>query len=210
MANWFQYLLLVRCNVCRQFRVLAYCFGLLLPCQGVWAENSGSTKDVDSELFELGLTAGVLNIQDFGSEFVTGVNGTFRASEDFFLQINYLQADVGLSSFEKKVIGKIAPDRAFKHYDLLVGYNLFQGEVFYGSGSGLSSLYLVAGVGDTSFGGESGFTYTFGAGYQMALSRRFALRFDYRDYLYNTSLLTGDSEELTVDAHMSIGLSWQF
>ncbi len=210
MANRFQHLLLGRSSICRQLNRVVYCLALLLPCYDLRAESSGSIKDVDTELFEFGLTVGVINKQDFGSEFVVGFNGTFKASEDFFLQLNYLQTDVGVSSYEKiSSVGRLTGDRMFRHYDLVVGLNIFQGEVF-GDGAGLSSLYLVGGVGDTSFLDKSGFTYTLGIGYQMALSRRSTLRFDYRDYLYNTKVLTGDSEELSIDVHMSAGWSWLF
>lgn len=48
-----------------------------------------SEDDIDTEFFEIGVYAGVLNIDNFGSEAVYGVNASFHATEDFFLQGNY-------------------------------------------------------------------------------------------------------------------------
>lgn len=209
MANRLQHVLLKR-FIKRLSVIATVSVGVLTPWQASFADDIGSTKDIDTEFFDLGLTAGVINIENFGSELIMGLSGTFKATEDFFLQLNYQQADAGYSSYEKALDISLRPDRTYKHYDLLLGYNVFQGEVFSGKAAGLSSLYLVAGVGDTAFGSDSAFTYTFGLGYQMALSRRTMLRLDYRDYMYESSLDTGDSEELVVDVHMSAGLSWLF
>ena len=113
----------------------------------VFADESVTTdiSDINNEVFELGVFAGIINIEDFGSEFVPGISATFRASEDFFIQYNYLQTDVSPSSYENNQ-GKLfdGDDRTFKHYDLLIGYNLFQGEFFPSPPkANLSSLYVV-------------------------------------------------------------------
>lgn len=167
--------------------------------------------DINSEVFELGLVVGLVNIADFNGETAVGISATFRASEDFFLQYNFIQADASPSSFEKSQ-GLLfeGGDRTFRHYDLLVGYNLFQGEFFpSGSQARLSALYLVGGVGETQFGGEESFSYTAGVGYQIALTRRIIARFDYRSYIY-TSNLVADEDQTVNSAQLSAGLSFLF
>lgn len=168
-------------------------------------------SDLNSEVFELGLFAGIFNIGDFGSEWALGVSAGFQASEDFFLQYNYLRCDAGLSSFEKSQGSYFSgADRKFVHYDLLVGYNLFQGEMYPSEGvANLSSFYLVGGVGDTQFGDEASFTYTVGLGYQIALTRRFILHIDYRNYIYDSALIRG-TEETTQNTLFSAGLNYLF
>ncbi len=169
-------------------------------------------SNINNEVFELGLFAGVINIEDFGSEFAPGISATFRASEDFFIQYNYLQASVGLSSYEQGtgVNYFTGGDRDFVHYDLLVGYNLFQGEFFPSPPkASLSTLYLVAGVGDTEFGGESKITYTVGVGYQVALTRRFAIHFDFRDYIYKSTVISTDERQVQT-TQISSGLKFAF
>lgn len=168
---------------------------------------------VNSELFDIGFVAGVISLEDFPSEFVIGANITFKASEDFFLQYNYVQSDISESSFEKNPA--FTPldldDRTFEHYDLLLGYNLLQGEFFAsGDSAHLSALYLVGGIGDTDFGGEENFTYTLGVGYQIEFFRKVLVRFDYRDYIYQTSLVVGGEEETVHNNQISLGLGYLF
>jgi len=180
----------------------------MLFAQSSESGMSGDVRSVNREFFELGVNAGVLNIEDFGSEYSLGANLLFHATEDFFLQFNYLQADTGLSSFEQSQ-GKLFDDedRTFSHFDLLVGYRLFQAEFFPREGvAKISSLYLVGGVGDTDFGGEAAFTYTFGAGYEIGISRSFILRFDYRHYMYRSNLLGKDKE--THNGGFMVGINY--
>jgi outer membrane beta-barrel protein len=169
--------------------------------------------DIDNEVFELGIFTGMLNIEDFGSQFFApGISAKFRASEDFFIEYNYLKAKVTESAYEKSsgfkfVDGK---DRTFKHYDLLVGYNLFQGEFFPTTDkANLSTLYLVAGVGDTEFGGEANMTYTLGVGYEVAITRSILFHFDFKDYIYKSNLVL-DKERSVSATQISTGLKYAF
>ncbi len=174
-------------------------------------EDEVKASDLNREVFELGMFAGVLNIGDFNSEWVVGLSASFQASEDFFLQYNYLQTDADLSSFEQSQGQYFSGnDRKFVHYDLLVGYNLFQGEIYPEDGrADLSSFYIVGGVGDTRFGGEASFTITVGVGYQFALTRSFIFRADYRNYIYESALIRG-KETTTNNSQFSVGLNYLF
>lgn len=172
--------------------------------------QSGSFDTVDNEFFELGVNTGLINIEDFTSELTVGANVTFKATEDFFLQFNYQRAEAGLSSFEKSQ-GRLfsGSDREFKHYDLLLGFNLFQAEFFAREGQpNLSAFYLVGGVGNTDFGGEGSFTYTLGAGYQVAIARKIVLRLDYRDYIYTSNLIA--EKKTTHNAGYTFGVGYLF
>lgn len=169
-----------------------------------------SANNIETEYFDVGLYTGVLNIEDFSSELVYGINVTFNANENYFIQFNYLSADTGLSSFEESQ-GQLftGSDRTFKHFDFLLGYNLFLGEHFTtDTVTKLSSLYLVAGVGDTDFGGEESFTFTVGLGYQIALKRNILLRMDYRDYIYKTNIIGEDNS--THNTQLTVGVSYLF
>lgn len=182
---------------------------LVLFCslQAVSADSDGR---IDGEFFEIGAYTGILNIQDFNSEFLVGVVSTFKASEDLFLQFNYMQADTSASSFELSQ-GQIfsGADRKFSHYDFLLGYNLLQGEFFGSKENGaFSALYVVSGVGETDFGGESNFTLTVGLGYQFAIKRRFVARLDFRDHIFKSSLILED--EATHNTQITAGLSYLF
>ncbi len=167
------------------------------------------TLDIDTEFFEVGVSAGVLDVEDFGSELTMGVYATFRATEDFFLQSNYVQTRVSYSSVESGPQGPFSGNRNYRHYNLLLGYNLFQGEVFRGEYSGLAGLYLVGGVGDTKFMDEANFTYIYGIGYQLSVSRKWTIRVDYHNYQYDSIVI--DQLQTKVDnTHLLIGGSYMF
>jgi outer membrane beta-barrel protein len=172
--------------------------------------DSNGMSDINNEVFELGVFVGIVNIEDFSSEIAPGISATFRASEDYFIQYNFLTTDVSLSSYEKSQGSFTSSDRSFVHYDLLVGYNFFQGEFFTsGTKAGLSTLYLVAGVGNTKFGGESNFTYTIGAGYEVALTRHLSINFDFRDYIYESNLIY-TNETAVNSTQISAGVKYSF
>lgn len=196
-------------NCLRYWGRMVLCPLLLAAGMSVQAdEGYGRLKN---EALEFGVFTGVINIDNFGSEWVAGVSATFHASEDFFLQYNYLQTDVGLSSFEKSQGSYFSgSDRRFSHYDLLVGYNILQAEVYPRPGlANMSALYVIGGVGETRFGDEEAFTFTYGLGYQVALWRELILRVDYRNHSYDSSLVRG-SEKTNQNTQFSIGLSYLF
>ena len=206
MESWFQRLFLISAKAAFALSLLNS--NVCLADDHTDQANDGAT--IDSEYFDAGLFTGVLNIEDFNSEFIVGANVTFNANEDFFMQFNYFQTDASLSSYEK-IEGPYfsGSDRDFTHFDFLVGYNLFLGEQFFSDTKAkLSSLYLVAGVGDTDFGGEGSFTYTAGIGYQVALKRTWLMRIDFRDYIYDTNII---GEDTTVhNTSLTASLSYLF
>ncbi len=204
MENWIQHFLL-------KTRAVALAGLVFAPVALAQEPGSSSAHRIDSEVFDLGVTAGVVNIADFNGEWALGVSATFQASENFFLQYNFIQADSSPSAYENSQ-GLLfdGGDRTFRHYDLLVGYRLFQGEFFAaGERARLSSLYLVGGAGETRFGGEENFTTTLGVGYEVALTRDILVRLDYRAYLYDSSLIA-DEERSVTSNQMSAGVSYLF
>ena len=192
--------------------MLIFCIGIhsALAQTGTDTNQTEKNADIDTEYFDVGIFTGLLNIEDFNSELVTGLNMTFNANEDFFIQFNYLQADASLSSFELSQGALFAgSDRDFIHFDFLLGYNLFLGEHFMAdTNTRLSSMYLVGGVGDTEFGGEQSFTYTVGLGYQVALQRNILVRIDFRDYIYKTNII-GENNS-THNTQLTAGVSFLF
>jgi outer membrane beta-barrel protein len=169
--------------------------------------------DIDDEFFEIGVFAGNLTIDNFGSELVYGVNASFHATEDFFLQMNYGMSKAGLTSFEdlsgQNVRLLSDSERDYTYYDLLVGYNIFPGEVFMTSKLTFnSSFYLVAGIGNTEFGGEDNFTTTLGTGYRIVLRDWLTWHIDYRDHIFKSDILQED--QTTHNIEFSTGLTLFF
>jgi outer membrane beta-barrel protein len=156
-------------------------------------------NDIDSENFEIGGYAGILDVQDFGSNAVYGVRAAYHITEDFFLEGVYGRSELGKTSFEK-LSGNVEllsnDDRQFSYYNLSVGYNVLPGEAFVGRKYAFrGGLYLIAGAGSSDFAGDQRFTISGGFGYRIAATDWMSLRIDVRDYVFESDLL-GSNETL--------------
>ena len=156
-------------------------------------------NDIDSENFEIGGYAGVLDVQDFGSNAVYGIRGAYHITEDFFLEGVYGRSELGKTSFEK-LSGNVQllsnDDRQFSYYNVAVGYNVLPGEAFIGRKYAFrGGLYLIAGAGSSDFAGDQRFTISGGFGYRVAATDWMSLRIDVRDYVFQSDLL-GSNETL--------------
>lgn len=164
---------------------------------------------IDNENFEIGAFAGVMDVEDFGSDTVYGARAAYHVTEDFFVEAVYGQTELGETSFERLSGGAqiLADDeRDFKFYNVSLGWNVFPGEAFLGRRVAFKGgLYLIGGAGSSDFGGDDHFTVNFGFGYRLAATDWLALRLDVRDHMFETDLL--GSEELTHNIELSGGLT---
>jgi len=163
---------------------------------------------LDNEDFEIGLFAGVLSFEDFGSNTVAGIRIAYHVTEDFFLETMIAQSTLQETSFER--LSGSTPlftddEREMLYYNMSVGYNILPGEIFIGKNWAFNStFYLVMGAGNTEFGGESHFTYSIGGGLRLFLTDWMAFHIDMRDHILTHDLL---GEELTInnlEAHMGL------
>jgi outer membrane beta-barrel protein len=164
--------------------------------------------NIDTEDFEVGAFAGIMSIEDFGSDAVYGARFAYHITEGLFVEGTVGQSEAGLTSFEELSGG--APilsdsDREFTYYNLSLGYNLFPGEVFLGEGRAFNtSLYLIGGLGSTKFAGDDRFTVNVGAGYRFLISDWIALHLDFRDHLFDTDLLGTEKTVHNIEAHLGM------
>ena len=56
---------------------------------------------LDSENFEIGAFGGIMNVEDFGTDTVTGLRAAYHVSEDFFVEGIYGRTTLGQTSFER-------------------------------------------------------------------------------------------------------------
>ena len=154
---------------------------------------------IDKENFELGAFVGVLAIEDFGSNLVYGARLAYHVTEGFFIEATVGQSEGGLTSYEILSGGAellTDDERVYTYYNLDLGYNILPGEVFLGDGHAYNTnLYLIAGLGSTTFAGDDRFTVNFGFGYRFLLTDSVAFHLDFRDHLYDIDLF---GEEKTV------------
>ena len=161
---------------------------------------------IDREDFEIGAFAGLMNIEDFGTDLVYGVRFAYHVTEGFFVEATAGRSQAGLTSFEVLSGGaRLISDseRDLYYYNLNVGYNVLPGEVFIGEGRAYNtSLYLIAGLGSTEFAGDDRFTVNVGLGYRFLLTDSIALHVDFRDHLYDIDLLGEEKTAHNPEGHI--------
>jgi outer membrane beta-barrel protein len=164
---------------------------------------------IDTENFEIGAFAGVLNIEDFESSLVYGGKLTYHLSESFFFEAGLGFAEGGQTSFEN-LAGNVQvltdSDREYRYYNINLGYNVLPGQAFFGEDYAFNTnFYLIAGAGATEFGGDTRFTLNAGAGYQILLTDSLALHLGVRQHYYRIDVV--GPEKTSMNTEISTGLS---
>jgi len=160
---------------------------------------------IDTEDFEIGVFAGLLSTEDFGTNLVIGARAAYHVTESIFFEATYAKSDTSETSYERLSGG--APllsdaQRELTYYNASIGYNLLPGEAFMGQGWAFNTaLYVIGGVGITSFAADDRFTVNFGAGYRFLATDWLAIHLDVRDHIFDIDLLgkekTAHNLELT-------------
>jgi len=167
---------------------------------------------IDSEDFELSVYAGILSIEDFGTNPVLGFEFAYHVNEDVYLQFDYGFSEAGQTSFE--VLSGGAPllsddERELQYYLFNIGFNLLPGEAFVTESSTFNTrFYVIGGIGSTEFAGDDRFTINFGTGYQILFADAFGLNIDVRDLIFNIDVFGED--KVTHNLQYTVGLSWYF
>ncbi len=163
---------------------------------------------IDREDFEVGAFAGIMSIEDFGSDLVYGVRLAYHVTEGFFVEGTVGRSEAGLTSFESLSGGARLlsdDDRELTYYNINLGYNLLPGEAFIGEGRAYNtSLYFIAGLGSTRFAADDRFTVNFGLGYRFLLNDSIALHIDFRDHLFDIDLLGEEKTAHNLEGHVGI------
>ncbi len=163
---------------------------------------------IDKEDFEIGVFAGIMSIEDFGTNLVYGARIAYHLTEGFFIEGTVGRSEGGLTSFEILSGGaQLISDseRDLTYYNLNLGYNILPGEVFFGEGRAYNEqLYLIAGLGSTRFAGDDRFTVNVGAGYRFLLTDSVAFHVDFRDHLFDIDLFGEEKTAHNLEAHIGV------
>ncbi len=169
-------------------------------------------SDINTENFELTGYAGFLSIEDFGTDTVYGLRLDYHITEDFFIQGSVGQSEAGTTSFERLGGGitLLTDDqRDYTFYTVAIGYNLLPGEAFVGRNTAFNtSLYIIAGAGNTTFAGDDRFTVVWGGGYSITATDWLAAHIDFRDHMFDIDV-TGE-DKTSHNFEVSLGLSFFF
>ncbi|MDH3687968.1 MAG: outer membrane beta-barrel domain-containing protein [Gammaproteobacteria bacterium] len=162
---------------------------------------------IDTENFEVGFFSGILSVEDFGSESVTGARVAYHITEDFFIEVEVAESTVSDSSF-RDLGAPLFPneDEDLEYYSVSIGYNVFPGEIFIGKKWAMTSaVYILAGVGNTDFIDEDLTTVNFGIGFRILPTDWLAFHVDMRDYVWDSDLV--GRNERTNNFELSLGFT---
>ncbi|MCF6338304.1 MAG: outer membrane beta-barrel domain-containing protein [Gammaproteobacteria bacterium] len=147
---------------------------------------------IDTEDFEIAIFSGLYSAEDFGTNMVIGARVAYHVTENVFFEATYAKTDTSETSYERLSGG--APllsdsDRELTYYNASVGFNLLPGEAFMGKGWAFNTaLYVIGGVGNTSFANDDRFTVNFGAGYRFLATDWLAIHLDMRNHIFDIDL----------------------
>ena len=159
--------------------------------------------------FEFGLFGGTYSTQNFGTAGAFGGRLGYDITEDFFVEATYGRSKVSDKTFREVLPGGIfsKEKETLSYYDIDVGYNFLPGEIFIGKNwAKASTMYIVGGIGNTTFDGQRNQTWNFGAGARLFLADWVALRADVRDHIFSLDLLGKRSS--TQNPELTLGVSF--
>jgi len=161
------------------------------------ARRKIKTPKIDNENWEIGVGAGFVSIEDFGTNPSYAGQITYHVTEDFFFRADLGQSTAGKTSFET-LGGDIelltGDERRFTYYSLSLGYNFLPGEVFLGRDTAMnSSFYVLGGIGSVDFAGDNRLTLNFGAGFRVLPTDWLAIHLAVQDRVFDSDLL-GESK----------------
>lgn len=170
-----------------------------------------STKiaDIDTENIEIGVFHGIISIEDFSSNTVTGARVAYHLTEDLFFEGSYGSSEGDLTSFEKLSGGSPLlsdEDREYTYYDISLGWNFLPSETFVGKKLAFNSaFYVIGGVGSTKFAGDNWFTVSIGVGYRLLMTDMIAWHVDMKDRVFDRDTL--GKEELSNNLEFTTGIT---
>jgi len=163
---------------------------------------------IDTEDFEVGVFAGQLSVEDFGVNTVAGARFAYHITEGFFVELAAGKTDTEETSFERlSGAAQLLTDseRDYTYYNVSLGYNLFPGESFIGRNRALNtSMYLIGGVGKTTFAGDDRFTLNMGVGVRLMPLDWLAVHADVRDHIFDIDLLGQEKTAHNLEAHVGV------
>ena len=168
--------------------------------------------DIDAHDFELGLYIGIISIQDFGANTLYGTRFAYHISENYFVEINAAVSTIQETSFEKLTGTSLGQgdDRDYSYYDIVMGYNLFQGESFFGANHAFnSSFFLTASIGSPTFASDSYHTIALGFGYKVVFLDWLSIDLGARDHLFKSDIFA-QKDELFHSIELHSGINFIF
>ncbi len=163
---------------------------------------------IDTEDFEATVFFGLLSIEDFGANPVLGARFAYHLNEDIFFEGALGRSTAGETSYER-VSGiplLTSAQRELTYINVSLGYNLLPGESFLTRNTSFNSaLYIIAGMGSTTFAGSDKLTINIGGGFRLLATDWLAIHIDVRNHIFNIDILAEDKTANNLE--VTFGLS---
>ena len=164
---------------------------------------------IDSDNFETTIFTGLLSVEDFGANSVTGLRFAYHINEDLFVEAAYGESKAGLTSYERLSGGPgllTDEERNITYYNISLGFNFLPGEAFLTQKTSFNTaLYLIGGIGNTTFAGSDRLSMNIGGGFRLLASDWLTYHIDVRDHIFNIDILGEDKS--TQNLEVTIGFS---
>lgn len=163
---------------------------------------------IDTEDLELGFFAGIMSVEDFGSNDVYGLRLAYHITESIFIEGAYGITQTQKTTAETLDRLELLTDeqRELSYYSLNFGYNLLPGEHYVGRWAFNTNFYIVAGAGSTLFADEEYFTYNFGGGLRFFATDWLAFHVDFRNYVFTHGLFGQDKKVQNLESTLGATL----
>lgn len=161
--------------------------------------------------FTVSLFAGAYNTQNFGSSGVSGVRLGYHITENFFVEGTLGRTKLSDDAFRQILPGGVfaSANQKLTYYNVALGYNLLNGESFFGSNvAKLTQGYVLAGTGNTKIAEQNKQTVMLGFGMRLILNDWFVVQADFREHLFSLDLL--GKRQNTRNPEASVGFTVTF
>lgn len=166
---------------------------------------------IDTENFEIGLYTGQYNMEDFGSNDVSGYRITYHITERAFIEGSFGSTEISDKTFRKILPGGLFPNEneTLEYSYVVIGFDLFPGEFFpFDDVAWSSAFYIVAGAGNTTFVNKDHSTTILGGGFRILPQDWIAIHMDARRHTFESDV-TGTTKVIN-NLEIHLGLSIYF
>ncbi len=173
---------------------------------------SANPAALDTEHFEIGFNLGLLSVEDFNTNTMKRVSLKYYFSERVFVEGAYGASETERSGVEESDGLNFVADRDFKYLSISGGYQALKGRAFWGKRRKYnSSLYLIGGLENVDFAGDTETGLVLGVSYKTTLTDWFSINLDFKDHIVNRNIENiVDSDKLTHNTEISIGFNTFF
>lgn len=173
--------------------------------------DAAKPATIDTERFELGAYIGMLSVADFNTNMVSGFSLTYHITPRWLTQLQMGSSTVTRATFEDIADANFLAEGEydFSYTTVSGGYRIAHGRSFLSTkGKYDSSIYVLAGVGNIEFAGNSAASGVLGLSYRVVPTDWMTINLDFKNHLFEREFLNTTSQ--TMNNELAIGFNFLF